>query len=181
MITKWFKSYLASMISSIGVSTPTPVQIKKTSGDMVYIGFLSGSSAGNVFPFTAYSDVGYSIGARGIWLGSGTTTPTEEDYNMPNQITSGISCSTSKTNGVDENGNAFSKYILTVTNTSGSAKTISEIAFAQGIPAAPSPTGSVSWECVMLDHTLLDSPVTIAAGDVAVIEYTLKCALPTSA
>ena len=181
MITKWYKSYLAGMISAISTSTPTPIQIKKPNGNMVYIGFPSSSSAGNCFPFMAYSDVGYSDGARGIWLGNGTTTPTEEDYNMQNQITSGISCSTSKTNGVDENGNAFSRYIITVTNTSSSAKTISEIAFAQGIPAASSPTGSVSWECIMLDHTLLDSPVTIAAGDVAVIEYTLKCALQTSA
>ena len=182
MITKWFKNYLASMISSIGVSTPTSVQAKKPNGNMVYIGFPGSSSiVSNAFPFTSYADVGYSSGARGIWLGTGTTTPTEDDYNMQNQITSGISCSTSKSNGVDANNNAFSKFIITVTNTSGSSITISEAAYVQGIPAASTPSGSVSWEAIMLDHTLLDSPVTIAAGDVAVIEYTLKCALPTSA
>ena len=70
----------------------------------------------------------------GISVGSDGTAPTKFDYNLKSTISSGISISLSSVkNYYDEPGNNYTRFLLTVTNTSSSEVTIREVGYKQAI------------------------------------------------
>lgn len=114
-----------------------------------------------------------SSGASYSWIcvGSGTTPATVDDYKLENLITSGLSGLLSMS--VDEDKDAT--YILTLTNTSGSDITIGEV----GMLCPYFQTNSNSFrELALMERTVLDSPFTIPAGGVGVLNYAIKVNYP---
>lgn len=110
----------------------------------------------------------------GIVLGSGTTAPTENDYHLETQITSGIAVTVSGiTRGVDSSDRLYMEVTLNVSNTSSSDITIAEVGLVSGniMCASSSTSSSVGANNVMIDRTLLDSPVTIIPSGSAAIKY----------
>lgn len=108
-------------------------------------------------------------GTNGFVLGNGTTPPTLEDYGLSGTVISTVSClSYTYSFDSDDSGiTAINRYI--VENTGTEDIIVSEIAWFSFVY-----TESSSGSTVMIDRTLLDSPVTIAPGNTAQIEYKIR-------
>jgi len=115
-----------------------------------------------------------------IILGSSPTpsSPTINDYDITDNITSGLnptSVTVQSQNFV--NGKIKLDLKFGLTNTSGSDITVSQLYYVLNIPRdafyihnttdTPSGTGVR----FLIDHTVLDSPITIPAGESATINY----------
>ena len=80
-------------------------------------------------------------------------------------------------NGLDDDGNPYLRYDIMVTNVNnigGASITIGEIGYTQNaivINAAETGNDRI---CMMLDRTVLTTPVTLAPQEYALIRYTLK-------
>lgn len=177
MITKVFKTYmgmafLSRTASLVAISTA----FKDVSGNDR---FLVPNFASQ-YPHTiaqAYTTGGTTTG---IWFGSGNTPATENDYQLASRITSGLTVTNAVSGGVDASGNPYTTNVFTIRNTSNSTITIAEIGNVQRFSAATSAGGtSGSNTPFLIDRTVLSSPVVIAAGETAVIDYTTKTVIPS--
>ena len=157
--------------------------------------FVTSSTSGTgkaLFPITAtngntYYSNGYVtlapyFGALSssstIRIGSGTTPATINDYNLESMLSSGFTSTISKEYGLDSDNNPYVTFTIAVSNTSSSAMTIGEIGLFLGFGASSTQYAtSQTSSTVMVDRTVLDSPITIPAGEAATITYTLKSAL----
>lgn len=115
--------------------------------------------------------------AGAVVIGTGTTQPTFDDYDLSGSIiktfTSTVT-STSKT--VEEAGITIST-TWTITNTSDAAFTIGEVAYFGGYKSAKNYT-TVTAMCI--ERTALEEPVTIEAGGVGQLTYTIRLKYPTT-
>jgi hypothetical protein len=115
--------------------------------------------------------------AAGISVGTGSTAATEDDWQLENTLTTGINITLTETAyGNDAPGIPYVQYKVTVTNTGSDPITVKEIGYKQTVgsvryPGATSDSGS---RVFLLDRTVLDTPVTIAAGDAGIITYKLR-------
>jgi len=111
-------------------------------------------------------------------VGSGNTAPSADDYRLDNMITSGISASSSTI----ACSRSFSNNVYTVTwnipitNTSNEDITIKEIGLAGPAYSSTVINASTSTAVrpVLLDRTLLSTPITIPPSETATITYTLN-------
>lgn len=119
--------------------------------------------------------------AAGIKVGTGTTQPTESDYELEELVTSGISgtiISTQKS--VDEDGNACVTYNVSIANTSQESIDVTEIGAFVNLTRTAAEQGSSSTSTTaayiyaMIDRSLLDYVVTLEPNEGAVFTYTLK-------
>ena len=129
----------------------------------------TGSSSANSLPY------------RGVCFGDGDTPPTPADLNISGNAFSTYNALYNLSTGVDDSGHIYVKAHYTITNTGDQAFTIKEI----GLFAAPSlnkgPDIAVSGTfSILLDRTVLDTPVTIPAGGIGQVEYTITFNLPTA-
>lgn len=124
-----------------------------------------------------FSSAGYtsSLAQSGIAFGDGEGIPTPEDYTLFGNIITNLSVtkqSESITNGV--------KKTLTITNNNESSVTIKEVGwfkyFTSGANPGSSSSTGIAIAGIMLDHTMLDEPVVIPAGDIGVVVYTITFA-----
>lgn len=99
---------------------------------------------------TVYNNV------NGISIGSGTGAAKVTDYWLEKHITAGITCSIVKTADIiDSSGNYFSEVILNIIANSNVV------------------IGELGWSnaCFLLDRTVLDTPLSLSAGQTASIKY----------
>ena len=134
--------------------------------------------AGGTFSFPASRAETYSLaqGTGGVRFGTGNSAESEDSVDLDNMITSGISVSlTSRVPGCVSPGNPTLTYTFAITNTGSSDLTITEIGYAQSVSAASKPTlSSTNNPMVLLDRTVLETPLTLVSGDAGVLVYTLK-------
>lgn len=118
-----------------------------------------------------------------VLFGTGTTAPTMDDYKMESPISSGMTASFLASATTIADGVCTRKYIYTLTNGTTNDITISEIgAFAYAYYAKTAEYGDTNYTSAgafMLDHTLLDEPVTIPADGVGQVTYTITMDYPT--
>lgn len=173
MITKSFKNVLAAMLQRNNGGAYGFLSIVAVGGTTYY---CANSSTSSNYPFTApIETVTTNINYNGIRLGTDNTPATENDYDLKSQITSGITGTASKVQGVDASGNPYLTYTILVTNTTASDITVREIGYVQSVQGTASQGGTgASARNVLIDRTVLDTPVTIPANDSAGIKYTLK-------
>ena len=107
----------------------------------------------------------------GILIGTGTTPPTLDDYKMESQIQSGMNASNSR--GFDENGNPYT--IITLTNATDKAITVGEVGV---VTSGYYNAGSSGSKHILVDRTVLDTPLTIEPGGVGQITYTIRMNYP---
>lgn len=178
MITKNFKARLATILQTNG-SSKGWLSVKDTEGTTRYLGC---SVPGyNIFPGTCTQNISFGS-SSGIWLGSGNTPASEEDYNLESRITSGLSAaSPSLTEGIDGSGNLYLEMVFLLSNTTSSDITVREIGYVQDFRLANTQgdTMANTNRNVMLDRTVLATPVTVPANDSAAIKYTLKTIMPS--
>lgn len=110
-----------------------------------------------------------TIGNGYLMLGTGTTTPTADDYCLESPITKNLSCdsiSVSRTS-------LIKTYTATFANSGSSDITVTEVGFIVYILYNYSTTSENS-DNFLMDRTVLDTPVTIPAGESRTITYTLS-------
>lgn len=171
MLTSNAKKLMAAafLFPPAGQKTDYLIPIRDTDGNRYNARLSDG-----VWPAINYDGYNY-----GIKAGSGTTAPTEDDYKLEsfladivdNIIVFRTSGNVMITRGYT-NDTPYITFSITVTNTSANAVTISEIGMFGW--AAVSIAGTASMTTVMLDRTLLDTPVTIPAGDTGLVTYTIS-------
>ena len=126
------------------------------------------------FNFASSATLKTSINGTCIVFGDGDATPTINDYNLSGNLITGIVSSTStvrKSNGVEKR--------FTVTNNNSNEIIIKEICyFSQA--GWRSDLGSSSGIILLLDRTVLDTPVTIPAGGIGQVVYTITFNYPTA-
>lgn len=168
MVTKNFLNALAMALQSGSGIGSLPV--KDTTGMVKY---LTGNST---FYTNPTKTVATNAAAAGISVGAGNTAATEEDFQLAEPLTSGINLTLTETvYGVDVPGYPYIQYKVTVTNTGSDPITVKEIGYKQNLNAAKYPGMSTGGGFVfLLDRTVLDTPVTIAAGDAGIITYKLR-------
>lgn len=113
-------------------------------------------------------------GNGGQAFGTGDTPPTEDDYTLESVITSGISASapSASTEFDTVNNRYIRRLTYTINNDSDSDITIKEVGTYRGIAYASTlgATGS-STKLLLVDRTVLDTPLTIPAGEAGVLRY----------
>lgn len=173
MITKHFKKLIGTLFQADGSGISGNVPIVDTSGATKYLGGVFDG-----WPGTVVSNYVTSATDAGIVLGTGNAAATENDYKIQTPITSGLNVTVTFQRGVDSDGNPYGRYILNVTNTSGSEIAIREIAFNQAVTvAASNGSNTPSSAVVCLDHTVFATPAVIPAGNLGTINYILKATL----
>ena len=184
MLTKWAKSVLPiNIVSGSNIGT---VPSLVTSGSNKQTAVTPAKSAsGNDFYITNYADsqntnviaaavTDTTSNNSGFAIGSSADAESENDYNLKSPITSGFSGSVSASNVYDSENNIMKmRYIVTITNTGSESLEIKEIARFLGYNTATTLGAAASGnkKTFMIDRTVLDNPVTIAAGTSGVIHY----------
>ena len=177
MITKNLKNLMNLLFISDGSNTQSPgtIEAKDFSGTTRYL-----TPCFSNFPYQIPVNFNTSLTAGGYKVGTGTTAPTENDYHLTNQITSGITGSTIVFNrGTDSDGNPWIAAIITLTNSTASDITITEagiVATFYGSTTAGTTTNSTS--NFLIDHTLLQTPLVVPANGNAVLRYERKVVWP---
>lgn len=107
----------------------------------------------------------------GVLFGTGTTPPTLNDYTISGAAVKNLSVSVAYNETDDESAHTL-EILYTITNAATVPVTIGEIAAFCGSG------GSIKG--ALLERTVLDSPVTIPAGGVGQITYTIRMNYPTA-
>lgn len=166
VLRNWYNTWKSTHAQKV-----IPGGLTAQSGSVVNAGYNSHMQAITGLALTAKRVVP-DDSVAGILLGSGTTPPTIDDYKMESLISSGFST----TVGVSLDDNNDAVHIITVTNTSDGDIVVGEVGYS-GV--AYSGAGSGMY-IVLMDRTVLDSPVTIPAGGVGKITYTIRMNYPTA-
>ncbi len=181
MLTNNFRAIMAAMPTN-AASSPVVLMgsyaITATNGRTYY---YVPCPATNHYPNTPSNHSAVLTNSNGISIGTGTTSPTPNDYDLEAQIKSGITISiNSRAQSVDTLGNAVLTIVISVTNTSGAPIVVSEIGWKASVlnfsatPGGPNINSGID---LLLDRTLLDTPITIQSSASGLIEYVLKADL----
>ena len=114
-------------------------------------------------------------GKGGVVFGTGNTPPTIDDTTLSGNLISGFSYTKSVTTERGDNGVTFTA-LYTVTNNNAEAITISEVAIIANL--SQSNTSPDATYKALVDRTVLDTPVTIPAGGVGQVVYTITFNYP---
>lgn len=108
--------------------------------------------------------------AGGALFGTGNTPPTMNDYWLSGTAITTLS-GTVAFNASFDNGKATTTATYTLTNTGDSDVTISEVGLVGNLYGGTGNT-SASW-AAMFERTVLDTPVTIPAGGIGQVTYSI--------
>ena len=170
MLTNNFYSALAQNM----VGTVKSNSIKNTSGSLTTLS----NAAGGYLPFFI-SGQNYKVDLSrvreaydgthgGVVFGDGDTPATAEDYKLAGNIITGIVATANLARSID---NGVAQIVATYTINASSEVTIKEItAF----------TNAGVSNYYIVDRTVLDEPVTIPAGGIGQVVYTITFNYPTA-
>ena len=116
-----------------------------------------------------------SITSAGAVLGTGSTPATLNDTTISGEVISNYTYTAAVSVSEVNNGTECTA-VYTVTNTGTEDFTVSEIALLDKFYTASSSSNG----CFMVDRTVLDKPITIPAGGIGVITYTIRMNYPTA-
>lgn len=115
-------------------------------------------------------------GFAGVIFGTGTTAPTLDDYFLSGEMITTLIATSDVKNVHNDNGVEITA-LYTITNTGSEAITIGEVGLISNLHAYNS--NHYSYKC-LIERTVLDSPVTIPAGGVGQVTYTIRMNYPTA-
>jgi len=172
MITKYAKKVLSAVLFAYENISLIPV--KRYDGDVAY---ASAYGAFGSWPYSMSSITFFSTSnnSSGIKIGSGSAIPTEDDYNLDELITDGVTGSITLNRSTDENGNTITTALVTVTNNGNAEITLTEIGYFVLLKCSSTIESTASNnQAVMIDRTLLSAPIILSTNDTATIEYKLS-------
>ena len=174
MFTNNWKKIIASTMMGDGtVPGVTMVDyLGKSTSLYCYLSKISGATGWHKYMGTVYTSLNGASPC--VCFGDGTTSPTEDDYNLSGNIITTISTTVTRSRTNDEDG-VIQSAVYTITNTGSESITISEIGmFGYWY------TNSSNYTTYLLERTLLDTPVTIEPGGVGQVTYNIRMNLPTT-
>lgn len=116
------------------------------------------------------------LGSDGVKFGTGTTPVTFEDYCLSGDMINNLAFSTVTQHASDNNGVHITA-VYTITNNNPTDVTIGEVGMMYR--HVTSQTGIVG-NYMLIERTVLDTPVTIPAGGIGQVVYTITFNYPTS-
>ena len=129
-------------------------------------------------PSMKYLRKRYTGSESGVILGNGNTPPTLQDYKLSgNLITSYEYSSSVSSLQVEEGIEITATY--TITNTGSENMTISEIGMIAPVCSGSTTAADGSY-VNLVERTVLETPVTIPAGGVGQVTYTIRMNYPTA-
>lgn len=176
MITKNFKKIAAALMCVKGTSIYCFIPVVDQTGTQRYASLPNASNTqGRFFPSRGYYNQFSFTLTPGIVAGSGVTPPTEDDYNIETPISLNYTSVPVEALSLDNNGNPLVTLTIQATNNSNTTITISELGYFVGVGCNDtSGAASSTVRSILIDRTVLDTPVTIPADGSATITYTLK-------
>ena len=163
MLTKNFYSYMRATMQN------TYASFTKVDGSTQSYNSSSLTHINCLRPFAAMASYAVSAAALGVSFGTGTNPPAITDYCLENPITSGLAVTSPSAvsfNKTDE----YEEYTVTFGVTAANTVTITEI----GLKCNVSYNNSADNVVAMVDRTVLDTPITIPAGQSKQITYTIR-------
>jgi len=136
------------------------------------------TTSGNAFGYAVGETVNLNCGSPGICgivIGTGTATPTPNDYRLELPIANGTGSgqlvySNPTFTKPSVSGNTTSMTISqTFQNQSGASITVTEVGMIAAVWSS-----SITTQYVLITHDLLSSPITIPNGGVMAITYTIS-------
>lgn len=161
MLNKNFYSYMRAAFSAADKA----ITFVKTDGTTENLRYSNSYPLFEVMNKWSVNNYGF-----GVSFGAGTTPATLEDYKLENSLSS-AQISVNNPSGVSfSRGDTFDEYSVSfgVTNKTSDAITISEV----GLFVSVSKGSTTS--TVLVDRTVLDTPVTIPANETKHIAYTIR-------
>lgn len=152
------------------------INAKSVAGDNFIAGPFSYSAASSYNALiTSIVETG-STASVGVAFGSGDTPATDEDYTIGSIISTLSGSAASAVTSYDATLEKYKVYInYTLTNTGSESITIKEVCrFNYVFPATAigqQASGFGSQKSVLIDRVVLDTPVTIAAGESGIVRY----------
>ena len=128
---------------------------------------LGASTIGNAYDST-------NGNATAVIFGDGSTPPTANDYKFAGSVISNLKFLSSPLDLTDQNDVITQKRIFTITNNNANAITISEVGITCNIFQYTQDARFI------VERTVLDTPVTIPAGGIGQVVYTITFNLPTA-
>lgn len=176
MLTNNFKKWLKTIV--VDGRNVTNVWVKTISGKLIRLYGPAGHNIGDVsndnedvFFFATALARAENANFHSIYFGSGTSPVTREDYSLK-FVDSSLSVQNTKFTGKDDSGRPYCKHVLLCTNVSSVSVTIAEIGYAPRMYGVDE-SGSNHKDPVLMDRTLLSSPVTLAPGESCSIDYSI--------
>lgn len=168
-------TYYKVLSAQIG-SNSGGITIKNWAG--VELALKKATSADNyagAMIFANISNVNTAVdGSSGVVFGTGSSVA-PDDYTISGDVISGISYNTA-ISYFNDGAKAEKTVVYTITNNNETDITISEIGYFEKVPAGKNSSATTY---SLIEHTVLDSPVTIPAGGVGQITYTIRMNFPT--
>lgn len=171
MITKWFKQTMkANNIVNAGAAYVFDLPFKNVLNQARYM------AAGSYFQIGNPVSLQLSTNTWGISVGTSDTAATDEDVNLASTITSGLTGVITNTHGMDGD-DPYVLFNIVLTNSTASDIVIREVGFKQNVYSgttvgATSGTGNA---LILVDRTVLSTPLTVPAKGNAALQYKLKC------
>jgi hypothetical protein len=109
-----------------------------------------------------------------VVFGTGDTPPTINDYNLSGDVITTLSAICETTCSINSDAVSMSA-LYTLTNNGTEEVTIKEVGLGQGFYYSSGLRNSC-----LVDRTVLDNPVTIPAGGIGQVKYTITFNLPTA-
>ena len=141
----------------------------KDAGGVERAATIKNNSSGTTFR-TGLSSNSYA----GIYIGSGNTAASEDDYTLETPINSGVSATSNVSQVFDsENLRYIQRVELTISNSGSEDVTVNEIGYfaTQYYASAVGEDASNSSALFLIDRTVLDNPVIIPAGEASIVRY----------
>lgn len=124
---------------------------------------------------------GTMFSGRGVFFGTGNVSPTIDDYKLSGDVIQNITYSSMDNSTFAEDG---SNYVLsrtyTITNNNETDITIGEVGyFGESYYRGPN-SNNYTHIFYLLERTALESPITIPAGGVGQVTYTIQMNYPVA-
>lgn len=174
-ITSNLPFYCLPPVNLVGTAAAF-IEAKNTAGTTVYLN-PTYQTAPAWSPIVTALSTATSGASYGVAFGSSSTAATENDYTLGSQVTGITATIPTPVTFIDS---ANYKYVArldyVVSNDTGATVTIAEIglfvrfgsAMTRGANAS---TSGSARQCIMMDRTVLDTPVVIPNGSAATIRY----------
>lgn len=159
------KNFYAAMMALLGKTQSTA--LNKT-GENINLGFPTNANNNyGIFPYMFQYD--NEAAYQYVEFGKGTTPAATGDYKLEDKITSGITV-TNPSAVTTEQTDSYIFWTVTFGVMASTETTISEIGLTSKITYS---TG-LNPVAILVDRTVLDTPVTIPAGQSKQITYTIR-------
>lgn len=171
MITKWFKQTMkANNVVNSGAAYAFNLPFKNVANQTRYV------ASGSFFQIGNPTSLQLNTNGVGISVGTSDTAATDEDVNLASTITSGLSGVITSAHGMD-NDDPYVIFNIVLTNSTASDIIVREVGYKQNVYSGTTvgATTGLGNGLILVDRTVLSSPLTVPARGNAALQYKLKC------